>query len=44
MNDIIKVGETINSKENMTSLEIAEVTGKERDYIINLFSKEVMFS
>jgi anti-repressor protein len=28
MNDIIKVGETINSKESMTSLEIAEVTGK----------------
>lgn len=28
MNDILKVGETINSKESMTSLEIAEVTGK----------------
>ena len=28
MNDIIKVGETINAKESMTSLEIAEVTGK----------------
>ena len=28
MNDITKVGETINSKESMTSLEIAEVTGK----------------
>ena len=28
MNDIAKVGETINSKESMTSLEIAEVTGK----------------
>ena len=28
MNDITKVGETINSKESMTSLEISEVTGK----------------
>ena len=28
MNDITKVGGTINSKENMTSLEIVEVTGK----------------
>ena len=28
MNHITKVGETINSKESMTSLEIAEVTGK----------------
>lgn len=28
MNDITKVGETINAKESMTSLEIAEVTGK----------------
>lgn len=25
MNDIIKVGDTINAKESMTSLEIAEV-------------------
>lgn len=29
MNNIIKVGETINAKEYMTSREIAEVTGKE---------------
>ena len=28
MNDITKVGGTINAKESMTSLEIAEVTGK----------------
>ena len=28
MNDIIKVGETINVNESMTSLEIAEATGK----------------
>ena len=28
MNDITKVGGTLNSKESMTSLEIAEVTGK----------------
>ena len=28
MNDVLKVGETINVKESMTSLEIAEVTGK----------------
>ena len=34
MNDIIKVGETINSKESMTSLEIAEVTGKEHSNVM----------
>ena len=28
MNDVLKVGETINVNESMTSLEIAEVTGK----------------
>jgi len=28
MNDITKVGGTLNAKESMTSLEIAEVTGK----------------
>ena len=30
MNDVLKVGETINAKESMTSLEIAEVTGKNK--------------
>ena len=34
MNDITKVGETINSKESMTSLEIAEVTGKEHSNVM----------
>ena len=34
MNDITKVGETINSKESMTSLEISEVTGKEHKSIM----------
>ena len=28
MNDITKVGETLNAKESITSLEIAEVTCK----------------
>ena len=34
MNDITNVGETINSKESMTSLEIAEVTGKEHSNVM----------
>ena len=28
MNDITKVGGTLNARESLTSLEIAEVTGK----------------
>lgn len=34
MNNIIKVGETINAKEYMTSKEIAEVTGKEHKNVL----------
>lgn len=34
MNNIIKVGETINSREYMTSREIAEVTGKEHKNVL----------
>lgn len=34
MNNIIKVGETINAKEYMTSREIAEVTGKEHKNVL----------
>lgn len=28
MNNIIKVGETINAREYMTSMEVAEITGR----------------
>ena len=45
MNDITKVGETINSKESMTSLEIAEVTGKEHSNVmrdIRVISEQVI--
>ena len=44
MNDITKVGETINVNESMTSLEIAEVTGKEHKSImrdIRVLSEQV---
>lgn len=34
MNNIIKVGETINAKEYMTSREIAEVTGKDHKNVL----------
>jgi Rha family phage regulatory protein len=34
MNNIIKVGETINAREYMTSREIAEVTGKEHKNVL----------
>ena len=44
MNDVLKVGETINVNESMTSLEIAEVTGKEHKSImrdIRVLSEQV---
>jgi Rha family phage regulatory protein len=34
MNNIIKVGETINAKEYMTSMEVAEITGKEHKHVM----------
>lgn len=45
MNDITKVGETLNSKESMTSLEISEVTGKEHSNVmrdIRVISEQVI--
>ena len=44
MNDITKVGETLNAKETMTSLVIAEVTGKEHKSVmrdIRILSEQV---
>ena len=44
MNDVLKVGETINVNESMTSLEIAEATGKEHKSImrdIRVLSEQV---
>lgn len=34
MNNIIKVGETINAREYMTSKEVAEITGKEHKHVM----------
>lgn len=34
MNNIIKVGETINASEYMTSMEVAEITGKEHKHVM----------
>ena len=34
MNNIIKVGETINASEYMTSIEVAEITGKEHKHVM----------
>lgn len=34
MNDIMKVGDTINARELMSSLEIAELTGKEHKNVL----------
>ena len=34
MNDIIKVGETINAKETMSSMQIAEITGKQHQHVL----------
>lgn len=34
MNNIIKVGETINASEYMTSIEAAEITGKEHKHVM----------
>lgn len=34
MNNIIKVGETINEREYMTSMEVAEITGKEHKHVM----------
>ena len=34
MNNIIKVGETINAREYMTSMEVAEITGKEHKHVM----------
>lgn len=34
MNNIIKVGATINAKEYMTSMEVAEITGKEHKHVM----------
>lgn len=34
MNNIIKVGETINAMEYMTSMEVAEITGKEHKHVM----------
>ena len=44
MNDITKVGETLNAKETMTSLVIAEATGKEHKSVmrdIRILSEQV---
>lgn len=34
MENLIKVGETINAKEVMTSLQIAEITGKQHQHVL----------
>lgn len=34
MNELMKVGETINAKETMSSMQIAEITGKQHQHVL----------